>query len=95
MASPKCYGPKTKVARYITGLDRNEPKVVAHLYATAKGPMDPYAPMCARGWNRENGHGFSILRGNVGPAGVCRVCQRRAAQELPPVKPLDRKTKWL
>lgn len=89
------YSPKTRFKGYCTGLDRNDRHLVAHLYATRKGPMDPIAPYCARGWNRSDGQGFSIFRGNVGAAGVCRTCQRRVNAGLPPVKSTDRKTRWI
>lgn len=78
---------------YITGLDRNDQHLVAHIY---KGPYsNPEGPMCARGWNRANGHGFSIFRNNVGDAGVCNVCLRRLLAGKPSVPPRDRKTRWL
>lgn len=76
---------------YITGLDRNEQQLVAHLY---RGTFDnPGNPMCARGWNRLNGHGYSIFR-NCGDR-ICKVCMRRASTRRPPVRELDRTTKWL
>jgi hypothetical protein len=98
MPKPKTilYGPKTKVGAYIPGLDRNDQRLVAHLYACPPArPHDPFAPMCARGWNRSDGKGFSIFRGNIGDAGVCRVCRRRADAGLPPVRIANRKTRWI
>lgn len=90
------YGPKTQVGAYIEGLDRNDQHLVAHLYACPpKKLYDPFAPMCARGWNRSDGESFSIFRGDVGAAGICQVCQRRADAKLPPVRIADRKTKWI
>lgn len=89
------YSPKTKVAEYIDGADRNDQHLVSHIYATKTGPMDPFAPMCVRGWNRSDGTGFSIFRGNVGGAGTCQVCYRRSLLKLPPVKSRYRKTRWI
>ncbi len=89
------YSPKTKVGGYTEGLDRNDQHLVSHLYAYTKDPMDPFAPMCARGWNRSDGAGFSIFRGMSGDAGVCNICSRRAANNLPPVKSRYRKTRWI
>ena len=70
---------------YITGLSR-EPeahnRLVAHLY---RGTFDnPGAPMCKRGWNRDNGAAYSIWRNNVGIKGICKVCMRRAFLGLHP-----------
>ncbi len=76
---------------YVKGLDRNEQQLVAHLY---KGRFDNVGrPMCARGWNRLNGRGYSIFR-NCGDR-ICKVCLRRAKAKLPGVKEIDRPTKWL
>ena len=78
---------------YISGLDRNDQHLVAHLY---DGTLDdPGWPLCARGWNRGNGHGYSIFRNNIGDAGICSVCVRRAQAGLKGVPPRDRKTRWL
>jgi hypothetical protein len=62
---------------YILGLGRDVPHPrIAHLY---KGTFnDPGLPMCARGWNRDNGQAYSIWRGNEGRGGVCKICWRRA-----------------
>ncbi len=76
---------------YTTGRDRNEENVVSHLY---RGRFDtPGNPMCRRGWNRMNGHGYSIFR-NIGGT-ICKVCLRRAEKKLDAVKPIERETKWL
>lgn len=77
---------------YVIGQDRNEDNAVAHLYAGTFA--DPGNPMCARGWNRAGGHGYSIFR-NVYNTSICLTCMRRAAAHLPPVEPRDRKTKWI
>lgn len=77
---------------YVSGQDRCEPNTVAHLY---RGTMRRVgSPMCRRGWNRLDGHGYSIFRNLLG-AGVCKVCLRRAVQKREPVREADRKTKWL
>jgi hypothetical protein len=62
---------------YILGLSREYPDArIAHLY---KGTFeDPGLPMCARGWNRDDGQSYSIWRGHEGTQGVCRICWRRA-----------------
>ena len=78
---------------YVIGQDRNEDKAVPHLY---RGTFNNVGnPMCARGWNRSGGHGYSIFRNTRGIDDVCRVCLRRAEEKKPPVKEHDRKTKWL
>jgi hypothetical protein len=77
---------------YVTGQDRNEPTVVAHLY---RGAFDNVGdPMCARGWNRLDGQGYSIFR-NLHDVRICKTCTRRAKAKLPPAPRLHRKTKWI
>ena len=77
---------------YTTGQDRNEDKVVAHLY---RGGFNNVGnPMCARGWNRSEGAGYSIFR-NLTDIRLCKVCLRRANAKLPSVKSLNRSTKWI
>ena len=77
---------------YICGQDRNEPKAVAHIY---EGPFsDPGRPMCARGWNRDNGFGYSIFR-NSAKNGICKICLRRLVEGREPVEAKERETKWL
>ena len=78
---------------YILGQDRNDMNLVTHIY---KGDFnDPGLPMCVRGWNRSDGEGYSIFRGNVGDVGVCRVCVRRMLQGKDGVLSRKRKTKWI
>lgn len=78
---------------YITGQDRNDDSLVAHLYT---GAFDnPGLPMCVRGWNRSDGQGYSIFRNIVGDAGICKVCIRRAMKGLPAVESRPRKTRWI
>lgn len=77
--------------KYVTGLDRNDQHLVAHLY---KGTFDNVGrPMCVRGWNRSDGQGYSIFR-NCGNR-ICKVCMRRAREKKPGVKSRFRKTRWI
>lgn len=77
---------------YTSGQDRNEKNPVAHLY---RGGFDNvHAPMCRLGWNRADGFGFSIWR-NQDNVHICKTCMRRAEERRDPVKPKERKTKWL
>ena len=71
---------------YIQGLERTYPHPkISHLY---KGDFkDPGNPMCRRGWNRDEGTGYSIWRGNMGENGICKVCLRRAREGKEGVKP--------
>ena len=71
---------------YTTGVDRNSfskgKKVVAHLY---RGPFHkPGAPMCRRGYSREDGCSYSIFR-NQPFVPICKVCMRRAKQNKQPI----------
>lgn len=71
---------------YITGLprDENADNKVAHLY---EGTFEKVGkPMCRRGWNRNDGLGYSIFRNNVGDKGICKVCMKRAKQGLKGIK---------
>jgi hypothetical protein len=78
---------------YILGQDRNDENLVTHIY---KGDFNNLGlPMCVRGWNRSNGKSYSIFRGNVGEAGVCRICVRRMLEGKDGVESRARKTKWL
>ena len=63
---------------------------VTHLYVGSTAYTGN--PMCVRGWNRENGASYSILRGMVN-RNICRVCLRRAKRGLHAVKSRFRKTK--
>jgi hypothetical protein len=79
---------------YIVGQDRNEDAVVAHLYQGTY--FDTGLPMCVRGWNRSDGEGYSIFRGDINAVnGVCKICKRRATEGKPGVPSRKRKTKWL
>jgi hypothetical protein len=71
---------------YISGLARNHPKPkLAHLYEGTVS--EPGKPMCMRGWNRDNGTGYSILRNNIGEKGICLICLKRARKGLKGVDP--------
>lgn len=78
---------------YVTGLDRNDQHLVTHLYTGTYANTGN--PMCARGWNRCDGEGYSIFRNNVGRAGICKICMRRAKDKRDPVKSATRKTRWI
>lgn len=71
---------------YIFGLGRDEPKPKkAHVY---EGTFDePGNPMCARGWNRDDGNDYSIWRNNIGEDGICGVCLRRVREGRSSVPP--------
>jgi hypothetical protein len=76
---------------YVTGLDRNDQHLIAHLY---QGTFNSTGnPMCARGWNRSDGISYSIFR-NCGDK-VCKVCMRRAQENRDSIPSVNRKTKWL
>ncbi len=79
---------------YVTGMFRGDggDRMVTHLY---KGSFDdPGFPMCARGWQRKfyNKRGklvdyeYSIFRNNLSSAGLCKICERRANKNLPPIE---------
>lgn len=93
---------------YVEAIGRNpgEEKQHSHLYVEINEPASAivglgtrtgYLPMCRKGWNRSDGAGFSIFRGHRGARGLCKVCARRAAANLPGIeaKPGSHKTKWL
>lgn len=79
---------------FLVGQDRNDPDVVAHIYTTNESGH-AVAPMCSLGWNRGNGMDFSILRGQMGRKGVCKVCMRRMLEGKEPVPPKMRPTKYI
>lgn len=100
----------TKTVEYVEGIGRNEgeDKQHSHLYVKISEPTDVaamaglgartgYLPMCRYGWNRSDGESFSIFRGHTGARGLCKICKKRAAKNLPGVEavPGSHKTKWL
>lgn len=80
--------------KYVEAIGRNpgEELQKSHLYYF---DGDSYWPMCGYGWNRSDGEAFSILRGHKGAKGLCKVCDKRAKQNLEGVPPWKHKTKWL
>ena len=73
---------KCEMEGYILGLDRSpfsDTKYRSHIY---KGTFsNPEKPMCKKGWNRNNGKGFSIFRNNIG-LGICKICLKNTRKEL-------------
>ena len=79
--------------QYITGVFRGEngQNMVTHLYQGTFS--DPGFPMCSRGWQRKwrDASGkiedweYSIFRGNISNAGICKICLRRAEKMLHPI----------
>jgi hypothetical protein len=87
------------VEGYRAGLDRNprtqdwRPKT-SHTYAMMKD--GELWPMCGYGWNRSDGHAFSILRQVPGSQGNCKLCAKNVEAGKPPVMDgFDHKTRWL
>jgi hypothetical protein len=81
------------IISFRAGQDRNNEHALSHTYAETK---DGLFPMCGYGWNRSNGHGFSIFRGSAGSEGDCKLCQKRLWSGKPPViKGFGHKTRWL
>ena len=58
---------------YYRGQCRNDEHALSHTYAE----MDDGElwPMCGYGWNRSDGHRFSIFRGAPGTQGDCKIGQ--------------------
>jgi hypothetical protein len=84
----KAYSPED----YWIGMGRNPGEQFgrSHLYH-----IETELPMCGYGWNRNDGHGYSIFRGHTGSKGLCKICQKRAAKGLPGVEEWPHKTKWI
>ena len=69
---------------YILGLERTpgaDIRFVSHIYQGTFS--DPQEPLCPKGWNRDNGHAYSIWRNNVG-RGVCKFCLKKLYKILNP-----------
>lgn len=82
------------VVGYRSGSCRNDERALSHTYAMMED--GELWPMCGYGWNRSNGHRFSILRGAPGTQGDCKVCRRNVAAGKPPVlNGFEHKTRWL
>lgn len=84
----------SRVIFYRSGQCRNDTNALSHTYAeTVAGHL---WPMCGHGWNRSNGHRFSIFRGTPGSEGDCKVCRKNVAQGKRPVhRGFEHKTRWL
>jgi hypothetical protein len=82
------------VAFYRAGQCRNDDNALSHTYAEMES--GDLWPMCGYGWNRSNGHRFSIFRGAPGSEGDCKICARRVRLNLPPVlEGIERPTRWI
>lgn len=77
------------MTRYIEaiGLDPGE-EATSHLYEKLDDGM--LRPMCAMGWNRSYGFGFSIFL-RVSGRSLCRICEMRANKGLHGVDPKQRR----
>lgn len=84
----------SEVAFYRSGQCRNSNGAMSHTYAEmSDGEL---WPMCGYGWNRSDGHRFSIFRGSPGTEGDCLICRRNVAKKKAPVmEGFDHKTRWL
>lgn len=79
------------------GRGTGQEKGVSHLYLETELPdpddarftIEDYAPMCAKGWNRDGGESFSIFRGWRGKRGLCKTCLKRAKAGLDGVESLS------
>jgi hypothetical protein len=82
---------------FIEGTCRNDQdKVRSHLYEVTYDPEYTLTPMCGYGWNRSDGHSFSIFRGHGSSRGTCKLCEANVAANKPSLKDgWDHKTKWL
>lgn len=82
------------VVNYRSGSCRNSDDALSHTYAMMDN--DDLWPMCEYGWNRSDGHAFSIFRGSPGTEGDCRICRKRVAARLQPIfAPRGHRTKWI
>lgn len=93
MTEPRKKTP-TVVGCYRSGQCRNNPSALTHTYAMmSDGEL---WPMCGYGWNRSNGHRFSILRGSPGTEGDCKLCRKNVlAGKMPMIDGFTHKTKWI
>lgn len=80
---------------YIEAIGRNPGEELQHSHLYLIEGED-YFPMCIYGWNRSDGNRLSIFRGHRGGRGLCSICQKRRAADLPPYRDgAPHKTKWL
>lgn len=90
----KRYDGPAKVSYYRCGQCRNDNDALSHTYAE----MDDGElwPMCGYGWNRSDGHRFSIFRGSPGTEGDCALCRRAVSAGKPPViEGIEHPTRWI
>jgi len=77
-----CLLLRGEIPGYIIGLERTpgaENRFMSHIY---EGSFDdPGDPLCPKGWNRDNGKGYSIWRNNLG-RGICRNCMKKLTKSL-------------
>jgi hypothetical protein len=82
------------IKKYRSGTDRNEQSALSHTYAEDKN--GDLWPMCGYGWNRSNGHSFSIFRNEYGTQGKCKLCRKNLSSGKPFLtEGFEHKTKWL
>lgn len=55
-------------------------KKVAHIYKLDEN-NEFQEPLCPKGWNRGK-YGYSILRFNSSPKGLCKDCLKKMKEEL-------------
>ena len=98
MKHEKVKGTHPAITMYREGTDRNAgaenfyPQN-SHTYAMVNGEL---YPMCGYGWNRTDGHGFSILRNYPGTEGTCKLCRKNLRRgDLPYMKGFPHKTRWI
>jgi len=87
---------KPKIIEYVEAIGRNEGEgKISHMYA--RYDNGDYLPMCRKGWNRDDGGKFSILRGHHGTKGLCKTCKKCTDAKLEGVEAKEgsHKTKWL
>ncbi|MGI9485433.1 MAG: hypothetical protein ACR2RF_06035 [Geminicoccaceae bacterium] len=79
---------------FVEGMCRNDQDAArSHFYERVDGD---YWPMCGYGWNRSDGHAFSIFRGHRSMRGTCKICLRNIAADKPSLKEgWEHPTKWL
>lgn len=81
------------IKSYRSGQCRNNESSLSHTYAETD---DGLYPMCGYGWNRSDGHSFSIFRGALGTQGDCKLCSKNLSNgKAPIVNGFHHKTKWL
>lgn len=83
----------TSIISFRDGSCRNNDRALSHTYAET---ADGLFPMCGYGWNRSDGHRFSIFRGPPGTEGDCLLCRKNLRAGKPPVRDgFTHKTRWI